>query len=109
MYWVVLPPPYFADAYNYFTAARRWPHIFTPGGMTEEWPFVPIDLKMWHVTRTALVLPTRLVQEVFGHGQLAYGIATALFVVVFGVGCYLAGRALFGDGRSSPRACRGSR
>ncbi|MQA87291.1 MAG: hypothetical protein GEV03_22350 [Streptosporangiales bacterium] len=94
---MVLPPPYFADAFNYFTAARRWPNIFTPGVAAEEWPFIPVDLKMWHMTRTALVLPTRVVQEIFGTGQLAYGVTTALLAVIFALGCYFAGRALFGD------------
>jgi 4-amino-4-deoxy-L-arabinose transferase-like glycosyltransferase len=85
MQWMIFPPPQPTDSYQVFRAAGYWPDI--PASAAPP----------WQMTRIGLLLPAWAAQRLLGPGQAAYNAASFLLVAVFAVGCYLAGRALFGD------------
>lgn len=87
--WVLMVPPLYFDPYYVWEAARRWPDI-----PLDQWPFNEVPHQ---VTRIGLVLPARLAMEVFGEGQAAYFVISAVGGCLFFVGCYLVVRSLFGD------------
>lgn len=82
---VVMPPPMYADSQYVWQAARVWPEI-------------PADFPvLHHAMRLGTVLPTRVMQELLGSGQVAWVAAAALFAALFTAGVYALGRALFGN------------
>ncbi|HLV72887.1 MAG TPA: glycosyltransferase family 39 protein [Vulgatibacteraceae bacterium] len=87
--WTLMTPPLYFDPYYVWTAAASWPDI-----PLTRWPFTEVPHQ---VTRIGLVLPTRLAQEVFGPGQVAYFVVAAAGGCAFFVGTYLVVRSLFGD------------
>lgn len=85
MLWFLLPPPLFTDSIHVFRAAARWPDIPPDAGPAHQ------------ITRIGLLLPAWAAQEIAGSGQLTYYAISAVLTGLCPVGCYLAGRALFGD------------
>lgn len=85
MLWLLLPPPLFTDSIQVFRAAGYWPDI-------------PANAAPAHqMVRIGLLLPAAAAQWIFGPDQVAYYATSALLMSLFTAGCYLAGRALFGD------------
>jgi 4-amino-4-deoxy-L-arabinose transferase-like glycosyltransferase len=85
MLWLVLPPPLFTDSIQVFRAAGYWPHIPAHAAPAHQ------------MTRIGLLLPAAAAQWIFGSDQVAYYSTSAFLMSLFAVGCYLAGRMLFGD------------
>jgi hypothetical protein len=81
----IQPPPIYADAYWIWRAAQLWPNI--------EGNYPPNLLH--HAMRLGTIFPTRVAQEIFGEGQTAWVVAAAFLMVLFALGAYTLGRALF--------------
>lgn len=85
MLWLVLPPPIFTDSIHVFRAAGYWPAIPAHAAPAHQ------------MTRIGLLLPAAAAQWILGSDQVAYYATSASLMGLFAAGCYLAGRALFGD------------
>jgi hypothetical protein len=81
----VLPPPLPHDSYRVWQAADLWPDL--------NWNFPGPH----HAMRLGTVLPTMVVQDFVGHNRVGVAVAAAILLVVFAIGVYALGRALFSD------------
>jgi hypothetical protein len=82
---VVMPPPQPHDSYRVWQAAEQWPRL--------GWNFPGPH----HAMRLGTVLPTMVVQDIVGHNRLGVAVIAAILLVVFAIGVYALGRALFSD------------
>ena len=73
--------------------APRWGDAILAFGYARDFPDVEAD---HHSTRLGIILPARLLQEIFGFGQVAYYSYPALMGVVLVVVTFSVGRRLFG-------------
>lgn len=77
-------PPLPADQMSYFRAAQSFPDR-PEGGYV-----------YWHYLRLGLVVPLRLVQELFGGSEGAYYVLPILFAMMLAVGMFAVGTLLYG-------------
>ncbi|HEY6595294.1 MAG TPA: glycosyltransferase family 39 protein [Asanoa sp.] len=82
---IIFPPPVYADAYWVWRAAELWPHI------KGNYPTTVYH----HAMRLGTLFPTRLSQEIFGHGQTAWVVASIFLMAMFTAGAFALGRALY--------------